>query len=324
MKRATVLLSLTAAAVCGLRARVAAQVSWSMATDYPRDSVSGAGIVTFSQELARASNNELIVTPAFNGSGGKASQALAAISGGSLQAGDVFGGVAGATDPLFLLSSLPFLTKSSADARRLYDAARTSYDAAFTRLGLKLLYVTPWPPSGIWAKIPVRTTDDIARLHIRTYDATSTTVMNALGAHAQSLTFNEAMPLLKDGSIDAVLSSGDGGAGRKLWEYLPVYTKLEYAFPLSFATMNLTLYEALEPNLRDAVDAAARLTQNAQWKAIETRLAVNEITMRANGVTIVSEITPELRKKATVAGAAAVAAWKSQIGASGRAILERF
>jgi TRAP-type C4-dicarboxylate transport system substrate-binding protein len=321
VKRSSVIISI--AAVFATRASSFAQVSWSMATDYPRDSMSGAGIVTFSQELARTSNSELIVTPAFDGGGIKASQALTAISGGSLQAGDVFGGVAGATDPLFLLSSLPFLTKSIADARRLYDAARLSYDATFTRLGLKLLYVTPWPPSGIWAKVPVRTPDDVARLHIRTYDATSTTVMNALGAHAQSLTFNEAMPLLKDGSIDAVLSSGDGGAGRKLWEYLPVYTKLEYAFPLSFATMNRPLYEALVPKLRDAVDAAAAQTQTAQWQAIETRLARNEATMRANGVTIVGNISPELRKKAMAAGAAAVAAWKSQIGAPARAIFER-
>ena len=295
-----------------------------MATDYPRDSVSGAGILTFGQELARASNNELIVTPAFEGSGIKASQTLAAISGSTLPAGDVFGGVAGATDPIFLLSSLPFLTASTADARRLYEIARPTYDAAFTRLGLKLLYVSPWPPSGIWAKIPVREPSDLAQLHIRTYDATSSAVMNALGAHAQSLTFGETMPLLKNGSIDAVLSSGDGGAGRKLWEYLPVYTKLAYAFPLSFAAMNRPLYDALERKLRDAVDAAAAHTQMLQWAAIETRLVRNEETMRANKVTIVGDISPALRKRAAAAAADAIAGWKAQVGAPGRAILDRF
>jgi TRAP-type C4-dicarboxylate transport system substrate-binding protein len=322
MKRATVILSLAAA--LAVRAKAFGQVSWSMATDYPRDSVSGSGIVTFAQSLARTSNGELNVTPAFDGSAMKAAQALAAIAGGSVPAGDVFGGVAGATDPLFLLSSLPFLTTSIADAHRLYDAAHPTYDAAFTHMGIKLLYVTPWPPSGIWAKIPARTLDDVRRLRIRTYDTTSTTVMNALGAHAQLLTFNEVMPLLKDGSIDAVLSSGDGGAGRKLWEYLPVYTKLEYAFPLSFATMNHPLYDALEPKLRDAVDRAAAYTQTAQWLAIETRLARNEETMRANGVSIVSDVSPALRKRAAAAGADAVAAWKAQLGAPGRAILDRY
>ena len=114
MKRSSVILSI--AAVFATRARSFAQVSWSMATDYPRDSVSGAGILTFAQELTRASNNELIVTPAFDGGGMKAAQMLAAISGGSLPAGDVFGGVAGATDPIFLLSSLPFLTASTASS----------------------------------------------------------------------------------------------------------------------------------------------------------------------------------------------------------------
>lgn len=322
MKRATVLLSL--AALCAARTRVAAQVGWTMATDYPRDSVSGAGVVTFAQELARASNNELIVTPAFDGGGIRASQALAAISGGSLQAGDVFGGIAGATDPIFLLSSLPFLTTSSAGTRRLYEIARPTYEAAFTHLGLKPLYVTPWPPSGIWAKIPVREPSDVAQLHIRTYDATSSSVMNALGAHAQSLTFGETMPLLRSGSIDAVLSSGDGGAGRKLWEFLPVYTKLAYAFPLSFATMSKVLYDALEPKLRDAVDQAASRTQMLQWAAIETRLARNEEMMRANNVTIIGDVSPVLRKRAAAAAADAIAAWKALVGVPGRTILDRF
>ncbi|HEY1728400.1 MAG TPA: TRAP transporter substrate-binding protein DctP [Candidatus Baltobacteraceae bacterium] len=322
MKRATVIASL--AAIFATRAKSFAQVSWSMATDYPRDSMSGAGIVAFTEELARASRNELTVSPAFDGSGVKASQAIAAIGAGSLQAGDVFGGVVGATDPIFLLSSLPFLTTSTADARRLYEIARPTYEATFTRLGHRLLYVSPWPPSGIWAKIPVREPSDVAQLHIRTYDATSTTVMNALGAHAQSLTFGEAMPLLKSGAIDAVLSSGDGGAGRKLWEYFPVYTKLEYAFPLSFATMNKGLYDALEPNLRAAVDGAASHTQMRQWTAIETRLARNEETMRANNVTIVGDVSPALRKRAAVAAADAITAWKAQVGAPGRAILDRF
>lgn len=322
VNRSSLLVSL--GAVFATRARALAQLSWSMASDYPQDSVSGAGILAFAQELVRTSNGEIAITPEFDGSGVKASQALASIGGGSLPAGDVFGGVAGATDPIFLLSSLPFLTTSSADARRLYEIARPTYDAAFTRLGLKLLYASSWPPSGIWAKIPVRAPEDIARLHIRTYDATSTTVLNALGAHAQALTFGEAMPLLKNGTIDAVLSSGDGGAGRRLWQYLPVYTKLAYAFPLSFAVTNKRLYDGLEANLRDAVDRAAARTQTLQWRAIDARLLRNEIRMRANDVVIVSDISPALRKRALEAGSEAIAAWKEQVGAPGRAILDRF
>jgi TRAP-type C4-dicarboxylate transport system substrate-binding protein len=249
---------------------------------------------------------------------------LAAIGSGRLVAGDVFGGIAGESDPLLLLSSLPFVTTSVADVRRLFDAARPSYEAAFEKMGVKLLYVTPWPPSGIWAKAPIRTPEDLRGLRIRTYDTTSAAVMTALGARAVSLSFSEAMPLIKDGSIDAVLSSGDGGAGRKLWDFFPIYTKLEYAFPLSFAAMNKAAWDNLEPDLRRVVERAAAQTQAKQWQTIETRLERNEGTMRSNGVTIVTDVSPELRRRASEAGAAAVESWKTRTGDVGRAILERY
>ena len=46
---------------------------------------------------------------------------------------------------------------------------------------------------------------------------TSTTVMGNAGTRAVNLSFADATPKVKDGSVTAVLSSGDGGAGRNLW-----------------------------------------------------------------------------------------------------------
>jgi hypothetical protein len=39
------------------------------------------------------------------------------------------------------------------------------------------------------------------------------------------------VPRLRAGELDAVLSSGDGGAGARLWEVLPHFTALDYASP---------------------------------------------------------------------------------------------
>jgi TRAP-type C4-dicarboxylate transport system substrate-binding protein len=325
MTRRTAVAFFIIAVLLANAAAALAPTTWAMPTDYPQDSMPGQGLTTFAQRLAADSGGRLNVTPVFDGAAGfKAGDVLAAISNGKIPGADVFGGVAGERDPLLLLPSLPFVTSSVGDARRLFGVAQPTDEAAFERMGLKLLYVTPWPPSGIWAKVPIRTPDDLRGLRIRTYDATSEAVMNALGAQATSLSFGEAMPLIKGGSIDAVLSSGDGGAGRKLWEYFPVYTKLEYAFPLSFTVLSKPVWDALDADLRRAVSQAAFETQAAQWTSIETRLASNELTMRANGVTIVSDNSPELRRRATEAAVAAVESWKMHTGADGRAILARY
>src|SRR4029078_3885131 len=97
-------------------------------------------------------------------------------------------------------------------------------------------YLTPWPPSGIWSKTPLKSPLDLAGLSIRTYDKTSTDVFFSVRAKAASISFADAMPKLVDGSINAVLSSGDGGAGRKLWEYLPCFREITYYVTISRAS----------------------------------------------------------------------------------------
>ena len=82
-----------------------------------------------------------------------------------------------------------------------------------------------------------------------------------------------------------MLSSGDGGAGR-LWEHLPHFAEINYAMPVSVATMNLQAYQSL-----DAARAAHRPGRRADGKrAMEThrRPAArrNYANMRKNGVTI--------------------------------------
>ena len=102
------------------------------------------------------------------------------------------------------------------------------------------------------------------------------------------------MPKLADGSLNAVLSSGDGGAGRKLWEYLPYFSEITYSLPLSVASVNKAAYDGLSADQRAAVDAASRQTETELWLALSTRLQENYARMRQNGVTIDSNPAPAI------------------------------
>jgi TRAP-type C4-dicarboxylate transport system substrate-binding protein len=145
-----------------------------------------------------------------------------------------------------------------------------------------------------------------------------------MGAETVNISFANAMPRLKDGSLQGVLSSGDGGAGRKLWEFLPNFTALNYAAPLSLATINAETYAALPPDLRQAVDDAALATETAQWQLIQSRLESNMAQMRANGVTIAAKVGPDLSKQLVEAARRAVQEWAGKIGPDGDAILAAY
>ena len=132
------------------------------------------------------------------------------------------------------------------------------------------------------------------------------------------------MPKLVDGSINAVLSSGDGGAGRKLWEYLPHFSEITYSLPLSIASVNQAAYDGLSPDTRAAVDAASRQTENELWLALSTRLEENYQRMRQNGVTI--DANPDLLMVEALQTGAATAqrAWCTGMGPICAEILDAF
>jgi TRAP-type C4-dicarboxylate transport system substrate-binding protein len=300
-------------------------LKWDMATEYPQDSMPGSGVARFATELNRRSHGAILVTPSYDAALGFKGVALPrAVEAGTLPLGDSFAGPLGEMAPVFLLSSLPFVSPSVADARRLYRAARPAYAAAFAQHHQHLLYATPWPPTGLWAKHAVLAPADLAGLTIRTYDETSRQVMTASGANGVYLSFAEAMPRLKDGSLQGVLSSGDGGAGRKLWDYLPSFTAINYAVPLSLASINEALYQALPVAEKRAVDAAARATEAAQWQLIGTRLAANYATMHANHVEIVPAPSPALKALLAKSADGAVADWQRQVGPEGAAVLAAY
>lgn len=308
------ILALFVVAACANAA--AAQTQWRAATEYPATAMPGEGLTTFARRLLELSGGRIEVRPEFDGPAGLRSATIpAAVQSGQLTVGDAFAGALTGLDPVFQLSSLPFLATTQADALRLYQAAKPAYAVAFALRGQRLLYATPWPATGLWSQAAIDGPADLRGLAVRTYDTTSTAALAHAGAAATELSFADAMPRLRDGSIRAVLSSGDGGAGRRLWEVTRHFTAIGYAMPLSFTTLANATYDALPEALQRITDQAATETEDAQWSALVERTGRNYATMRANGVDI-HEPSAALSMALRQAGDTIVADWMATAGPS--------
>ena len=312
--------ALLAAPLAALPRAGRAAEAWQMATEYPATAIPGEGIAFFAEAAGEAG---LAVQPGFDAPAGlRSAGMLAAVAAGHPAAADAFTGALAQEDALFALSSLPFLTASPADTARLLQVARPGYERVLAARGLVLLYATPWPPTGLWSRGPVPDAAALAGLRVRTYDQASTAVLRAAGAAPVSISFADALPRLRAGELDAVLSSGDGGAGARLWELLPHFTALDYAFPLSLAFCNAAALAALPEALQAAVLRAAAATEARQFRAIVTRVAENDARMAANGVAMAR--APALRAALVAASGPVVAAWTARAGAEGAAILAAY
>src|SRR3954451_5021787 len=271
-----------------LAAPAAAQtVTLDLINEYPATSISGEADAFFAEAVKRKSEGRVVINTIPNAkSGVRSRDQLKAVSDGRFAMANTVGGTLGDESPVFLLSSLPFVTPTMEDAHALYEAAKPLYDQLYSERRQKLLYVVPWPPSGIWSAAPIRDAAALKALKIRTYDNTGTEVMAKVAASAAIVSFSELNGKLEAGEINAVLSSGDGGAGRQLWKYLHNFSDVGYALPLSFTSISLAAWSSLDDAGRTAIEEAASETTQRQWAALAGRLGENFARMRANGVMI--------------------------------------
>ena len=308
-----------AALLCLLGHSATAQITWQMATEYPQTNISGVGLATFSKLVSAHTSGFVTVIPSFDnelkiGSG----EMVRATRDGQVTGGDAFAGPLEKDDPAFGLPSLPFLVQSFEVALAVNTKARPIYQTALAAQGLKLLYITIWPSTGLWSDRALNSVEDLGALAVRTYDNNSAEVMRAAGARAEYLPFNDAIARVKDHKLNAILSSGDGGAGRKLWEDLRNFTAINYAIPISVALVRLDAFATLPESVQNQVVAAA--VEKSRFDLLRRRTAENYVRMRANGVDISDPAPAALITALKRAAAKPIEIWKAKAPAEAVAI----
>ncbi|HSA80742.1 MAG TPA: TRAP transporter substrate-binding protein [Geminicoccaceae bacterium] len=317
--------ALAASLVVGWVGVAAAAETWDLANEYNATSIHAEGDVFFAEQLKEMSGGQIEIVHHFGGAlGYKSLDQFDAVGDGAIPIADTYVGPLGGIDPMFLLPSLPFLAKTADEARLLYEVAKPYYDEIFAASNQKLLYSSPWPPSGIWAKKPVASMADLANLKIRTYDANGTIALKNAGAAPIQLSWADVVPQLSTGGIDAVLTSAESGANAKFWEHLSHFTEINYAMPLNMLHINLDTFNGLSPELQEAVLGAADATSARNWEAVLGRVEANYAEMQQNGLTLVTEVPEDYLAALNEAGREALEDWLAKTGDKGRAIIEEY
>jgi TRAP-type C4-dicarboxylate transport system substrate-binding protein len=324
-RRRIALASMVLIALLAARAVSAQTVTWSMADEYPATSIQGEADARFAREVGQRTSGRIAIVHQYDAASGfRSRDMVGAIGRGAVPIGNVYMGALGGVDPVFLLPSLPFLATTPEQGQALAGVARPAYERVLAQHNQILLFQSPWPPAGIWANKPVDSAEALRGLRIRTADANGVLAFRAAGAVPVAISFTDALPQLTSGQLDAVLSSGDGGAGARLMETLRHFTAIEYAVTMSMVTINGDVWRGLDPATQQAVREAAAETEARQWEAMKTRVAENYARMRAAGVGLTTELSVDYQQALRKAGRAAVDDWLRQMGPAGAQILDAY
>ena len=302
-----------------------AQVQLDLATTYSGSNIHAESVRVFAERVAEATDGEVQITVHEGGALGlRDEDHFPAVADGIVPLANVLMGAAVGSDPIYGLSTLPFLVSDFAEAKLLHDIARPTYEAAAERYNQKLLFTAPWPPSGIHAQRPVTSYEDIAGLRIRTYDRNGTDVLNEAGANALVMSWGDVYPALATGTIDSVLTSAQSAVTASFWEVLTDYTRVNFAIPLNMVTINLDTWNSLSSEQQAAIMELSAVLEQERWQVAQDVMVSDEQRLAEEGMTVITDISDEFAAALNADGVLVASDWLESAGEAGQTILDEF
>ncbi len=272
--------ALFAAFGCGAGLAQGGSVRWKLATGYRADSFHGQNLAQMAAEAAQAGGPQ--ITLHANGSLVRLADIPNAVRSGSAEMGEVImTGLVGEM-PIAGADALPFVVRSYADARRLWQHQRPLVEAAFESKGLRVLLAVPWPPQGLYAKRPIERAADLAGTRMRTYNSTTERLAQLVGATAVDVPMTKVGEAFAEGRIDCMLTSAVTGVENEVWRHATHFIEVNAWFPKNICFVNAAALQALPAGSREALLNAAAAAEPRGWSASEkvADAAVQELRRR--------------------------------------------
>ncbi len=233
--------------------------------------------------------------------GFKGPELLKAVRDGLVPISDIFtGGVAGEAK-IFQINTLPFLVQDMSEAKILTDIARPYFDKTAAKWKQKILYIAPWPSTGLWSMEPIKSVADMKGLKVRTYDKNCAMVVEAANGTPYALPFSEVYSSLATGLIDSVITSTSTAVDGKFWEVLKYFQRINMTIAINMVSVNLKKFNELDEKTQQHLVDTGKEMEEILWKRVLELDNEKEQVCNAEGIKTIP-VTPafsnELRELA--------------------------
>lgn len=291
------------------------EYSWDMPNVFSRSSSDGIADRTFAELVAEKTEGRIQIVHHFDGSLGYSGvDHLEAVQDGGVPIARHALSYYGGYDPMFLLSTLPFLMQDVNDLKAFYEIYKPSLEYSLEAYNQVVVSAGIFPPSGIWSRQPVEALEHIQGLKVRAFDLSSLETFAGAGAAAINMNWGDVMPALSTGAIDAVVTSADLGINSSINDYLPNFTEINWAIPLSVITINKDIWDELPEDLQQAVVEAGEETTELTFARLETQVAENYEEMRSKNVNVIEQPNADLRAKLEESAETVIQSWRDRAG----------
>jgi TRAP-type C4-dicarboxylate transport system substrate-binding protein len=320
--RFTTLAAALAAAVIAA-GPAAAQVKWDMPTAYPAGNFHSVNAQKFADAVKAATGGKLAITVHPGASLFKAPEIKRAVQTGQAQIGEALMVLLANENPVFEVDGVPFLATDYGQARKLADAQRPIADKLLDAQGLKLLYVVPWPPQGIYANKELNSLKDLEGLNWRAYSPATQRIGELVKAQPVTVQAAELSQALATGKVNAMMTSGATGVDSKVWEQVKFYYDTQAWLPKNMVIVNKAAFNTLDKATQDAVLAEARKAEAAGWAESQRVNKESLETLAKNGMKV-QPPGPALKDGLAGVGKVMTEEWLKKAGADGQALIAAY
>ncbi len=300
-----------------------AQTKWDMPTGYAVGSFQTENVQTFANDVEKATGGKLKIQLHPNGSLYKANEIKRAVQTGQVQAGEFILSGAANENPLYGVDSIPFLATSYTDAKKLWTASRPSIEKLLSSQGMKLLFVSPWPPQALYSVKPVSKGGDLQGTKMRAYNPATSRIAQLLKAQPTTIQLSELGQALATGAVENFLTSTASGVENKLYEQTKYFYSVNAWLPKNANVVGQKAFDALDKPAQEAVLKAASAAEARGWQISEQKDQEYAKELAVKGMKTAPP--PEaLRKDLTAIGEIMTAEWLKTAGDEGKAIVDAF
>lgn len=301
----------------------AAQTKWNLPNAYPSDNPHTENLALFAKDVETATSGKLLITVHANAALFKAPEIKRAVASGQAQMGEILMSIHENEDPIFGIDVVPFLATSFADSRKLYTASKAAIEKKLDAQGIKLLFMVPWAPQGVYAKKDINTVEDMKGLKWRAYNVGTARLGEILGMQSVTIQAAELPQALATGVVNSFMSSGGTGYDSKVWESLDHFYDVQAWIPKDATFVNKAAFNALDKTTQDAILKAAATAEERGWKMWQEKAGWYLDQLKAKGMKVQAP-SPELSAGFKKAGEQLTADWLKKAGAEGQAIVDAY
>lgn len=300
-----------------------AQTKWDLPTAYPPANYHTENVVQFGKDVDAATGGKLKIAVHSNASLFKAPEIKRAVQSGQAQAGEILLANFANENAIYALDGVPFVATTYAEARKLQDASRPAIEKLLGAQGMKLLFMVPWAPQGIYIKKEIASAADLKGVKWRAYSPATARIADLVGAQPVQIQQAELSAALATGVVESYMSSGSTGYDTKTYEHIKNFYDTQAWIPKNAVFVNVKAFDALDADSKAGVLKAAHQAEERGWKVAQEKNEEYKRLLSERGMKIhkpSAQLDADMRK----VGATMQADWLKTAGADGQAILDAY